>query len=98
MDLLVLLEHPLFHRGSLDEPTVERIIKHWFIGAPTVGISVMMFGHLKGPVRFLQFNGDLNIDRFVVFREFLIVIFILDEFPCHILHFWREATFLIDQG
>ena len=60
-DGLVQLHHALSVRGRLDEPRIERIVKHGFVGTPAVGVVMGVLLALEKLALLLQHHNDIDI-------------------------------------
>ena len=72
-DGLVELHHPLTHSRGPDEPGVERIVKHRFVGTPAMRIVMSMFFDSERLVLLLEHHTDVHIKRRSIFRQFRII-------------------------
>ena len=66
VDGLVEFDHAVFQGRRLDEPAVERIVEHGFVGAPAVRVVVRMFLALEELAFFLQHHHDVDVQGLVL--------------------------------
>ena len=69
VDGFVQRNHLVFHGGGFDKPTIERIVNHWFVGAPAVRIVVQMFLDTERQPLLFQHQAERNVERFVLVGE-----------------------------
>ena len=64
----------VFHGRNLDEPTVERIVEHRFVGTPTVRIVVHVFFNLIDCASGLHFHTDEDVEILGLLCGLLVVL------------------------
>ena len=66
VDGLVEFDHAVFEGRGLDEPAVEGIVEHGFVGAPAVRVVVRMFLALEELALFLEEHHDVDVEALVL--------------------------------
>ena len=69
----IQLAHALLASRALDKPRVERIVEHWLIGTPAVGIVVDVLLDFEHLVLGLQVHADRDIECLVLISQRLVV-------------------------
>ena len=67
-DLLVQLNHLVFHRRCLDEPGIQRVVQHRKVRAPAVRVVVHVLLHPERAAIRLHHNAKVDVQRtFLIF-------------------------------
>ena len=89
LDGLIELNHALFASGRADEPAVEWIVEHWFVGAPAVWIVVHVLLNLEGSAFLLHANAHVDVEVLGLAGSFLVIFSVDSElgivgilYPC----------------
>ena len=80
LDCLIQSHKLLARLGSADEPAVERIVKHRFVGTPAMRIVVGMLLKTERLADKLQFDGKLYVEVFSLVGGSLVVFPVRREF------------------
>ena len=78
VDGFVQIHHPLLDSRRADEPGIERIVEHRFVGTPAVRIVVYMLLNAERNPLLLELHADVDIERGSIRRK-AVIVGVLDE-------------------
>ncbi len=72
-DGLVEFDHAVAQRRGADEPRVERVVEHRFVGAPAVGVGVGVLLDLEDLVFGLEHDREVDVERRIGVGQLVVV-------------------------